>query len=96
MRHFRYWGGKIEHSNIYDLWIMIYDLQFGHKGTIKKRDTQEKKKKNHGGHPVNNKTWYYMPDTIRRNGRVRQIDRKNDTALLNRKCDYCLRSPHRM
>ena len=75
---------------------MIYDLQFGHKGTIKKRDTQEKKKKNHGGHPVNNKTWYYMPDTIRRNGRVRQIDRKNDTALLNRKCDYCLRSPHRM
>ena len=47
---------------------MIYDLQFGHKGTIKKRDTQEKKKKNHGGHPVNNKTWYYMPDTIRRNG----------------------------
>ena len=61
-------GGKIEHSNIYDLWIMIYDLHFGHKGTIKKRDTQEKKKKNHGGHPVNNKTWYYMPDTIRRNG----------------------------
>ena len=38
-----------EHSNIYDLWIMIYDLQFGHKGTTKKRDTQEKKKKNHRG-----------------------------------------------
>ena len=35
-------GGKIEHSNIYDLWIMIYDLHFGHKGTIKKRDSQEK------------------------------------------------------
>ena len=28
--------------------------------------------------------------------RVRQIDRKNDTAPLNRKCDHCLRSPHRV
>ena len=27
--------------------------------------------------------------------RVRQMDRKNDTALLNRRCDHCLRSPHR-
>ena len=26
---------------------MVYDLHFGCKGTIKKRDTQEKKKKNH-------------------------------------------------
>lgn len=24
--------------------------------------------------------------------RVRQMDRRNDTALLNRKCDHCLRS----
>ena len=46
---------------------MIYNLRC--KGTTKKRDTQEKKKKNRGrGHPVNNKTWYYMPDDIRRNG----------------------------
>ena len=27
--------------------------------------------------------------------RFRQMDRKNDTALLNRRCDHCLRSPHR-
>ena len=28
--------------------------------------------------------------------RVRQMDRKNDTAPLNRKCDHCLRSSHRL
>ena len=28
--------------------------------------------------------------------RVRRMDRKNDTALLNRRCDHCLRSPHRL
>ncbi len=50
---------------------MIYDLHFDRKGTIKNRHMQgknEKNKKKHGGHPVNNKTWYYMPDDIRRNG----------------------------
>jgi hypothetical protein len=81
LRHFRYWGGgKIEHSNIYDLWFLIYDLQFGHKGTTKKRDTQEKKKKNRGGHAVNStevrammrekcteKGRHSMPGNIRKN-----------------------------
>ncbi len=41
--------GKIKHSNIYDLWFMIYDLHFGCKGTTKKRDTQEKKGKKRAG-----------------------------------------------
>ena len=43
--HSQHGGGKIKHSNIYDLWFMIYDLHFGCKGTTKKRDTQEKKEK---------------------------------------------------
>ena len=44
-------GGKIKHSNIYDLWFMIYDLHFGCKGTTKKRDTQGKKEKKSRGTP---------------------------------------------
>ena len=42
-------GGKIEHSNIYDLWIMIYDLQFAVQRYNKKtRYTRKKEKKSRG------------------------------------------------
>ena len=47
--------------------IYISGAKVQQKNEIRK----EKRKKNHGGHPVNNKTWYYMPDTIRRNGHRR-------------------------
>ena len=36
----------------------------------------------------------YLPVAATTSNRVRQMDRRNDTAPLNRKCDHCLRSPH--
>lgn len=36
----------------------------------------------------------YLPVAAITSNRVRQMDRRNDTALLNCKCDHCLRSPH--
>ena len=35
----------------------------------------------------------YLPVAATTSNRVRQMDRRNDTAPLNRKCDHCLRSP---
>ena len=43
---------------------MIYNL--GTKVQQKNEIRKKKRKKKHRA-PVNNKTWYYMPDTIRRN-----------------------------
>ena len=45
---------------------MIYDLQFGHKGTTKKRDTQEKKKKNHAARVTSALDAYRAGDVITR------------------------------
>ena len=36
----------------------------------------------------------YLPVAATTSNRVRQMDRRNDTAPLNRKCDHSLRSPH--
>ena len=40
------------------------------------------------------RTSLYLPVAATTSNRVRQMDRRNDTAPLNRKCDHCLRSPH--
>ena len=36
----------------------------------------------------------YLPEAAITSNRVRQMDRRNDTAPLNRKCYHYLRSPH--
>ena len=38
----------------------------------------------------------YLPVAATTSNRVRQMDRRNDTAPLNRKCDHCLRSSVRV
>ena len=40
------------------------------------------------------RTSLYLPVAASTSNRVRQMDRRNDTALLNRGCDHCLCSPH--